>query len=271
MQLFKTLLSWNIKSAQHHPFTEGKKLPAHHVGGRPWCCRPWKWASFRIWLRCKPGPRHKCRLPGTGSGCWRWARRRGGLSHFLAPRPWLLPLLLLPPLSLSEDSVSQDCERQAFYYSFWSGGKMVVLFTATPSFPGAEALAHSSWWRGATRHRKRREQRVLCFGGRHAHPLRPWLHGTHGYFQHLLRAPHVTATTAPRFIVFNYRFHWKKLGLLREMADSRFGAGLDKPATSWTTRKQQRLLSLLGSHQKDSGVNLNKLPMTKDGKFCASI
>lgn len=37
---------------------------------------------------------------------------------------------------------------------FGLGGKMVVFFIAIPSpFPGAEALAHGSRWRGATRRR----------------------------------------------------------------------------------------------------------------------
>lgn len=58
----------------------------------------------------------------------------------------MLLLLLLPPLSLLEDSVPGVLEDGVPTASFGLGWKVVVIIIAISSpFSGAEALAHGRW------------------------------------------------------------------------------------------------------------------------------
>lgn len=97
----------------------------------------------------------------------------------------LLPLLL-PPLTLLEDSVSQE---------LWKTGCLLLLWwsSSMPSFSfSCSKGAHPAQLaEGITRPQEKREQRVLCFSGCHAHSLRLQLSlKWYPYFQHLLHTHH---------------------------------------------------------------------------------
>lgn len=87
------------------------------VGGRPRCCRLWKCASLSVWLMWKYGPWHSADCSGAGCGVLGLDPAAMGFRLPSGPLPrsgLLMLLLLLPPLSLLEDSVSQDSWKTGF-------------------------------------------------------------------------------------------------------------------------------------------------------------